>query len=457
MTRPPETHYATSGDFQIAYQSFGSGPDLVWVPGWVSQLDLYWDEPALMRFLERLASFARVIVFDRRGIGLSDRVRPESLPTLEQRMDDIRAVLDDLGVASAAVFGQGFGTPIALLFAATYPERTSSLVLYTPTAKGGLRTEDYPWGSTPEQQEEWRERSTRMWGTTEFAAEWLARLAPTAAGDERTIEWTARVLRASGNPAASRALAKMNAAADVRSILHSVHVPTLVLVREQVRAPAGGADIDSPAESRWVAERIPNASFVVVPGRDYLPWFGDQDALVDEIATFVTGVRPVREPDRALVTMLLTDIVRSTERVVELGDLRWRELLERHNETVRHVLTRHGGREIDRAGDGFLATFDGPARAVRAALAIVEEVARLQLEVRAGVHTGEVELVDDGIGGIALHTAARVAALADPGEVVATRTVKDLTAGSGIEFRPRGTQTLRGVPGEWELYTVEAG
>jgi pimeloyl-ACP methyl ester carboxylesterase len=456
MTRPPETHYATSGDLQIAYQSFGSGPDLVWVPGWVSQLDLYWEEPSLAWFLERLASFARVIVFDRRGIGLSDRVEARHLPTLEQRMDDIRAVLDDTGVAAAAVFGQGFGIPIALLFAATYPERTSSLVLYTPSAKGGLLTDDYPWGSTPEQQDEWRERSTREWGTTEFAAEWLARLAPSAAGDERTIEWTARVLRAAGSPAASRALSEMNAAADVRAILPNVHVPTLVLVREQARAPKADVDVDSLAEARWVAERIPDATLAVVPGRDYLPWYGDQDALVDEVAAFVTGDRPVREPDRVLLTLLFTDLVRSTERVATLGDLRWRELLERHNDAVRRVLGRYGGREVDRAGDGFLATFGGPARAVRAALEIVFELAPLQLDVRVGVHTGEVELLGDSIGGIAVHIGARVAATGDAGDVLVTRTVKDLTAGAGIEFRPRGTHALRGVPGDWELYSAHA-
>jgi len=454
LNRPPETRYATSGDLRIAYQAFGDGPDLVWVPGWVSQLDLYWEEPALARFLRRLATFARVVVFDRRGIGLSDRVTMGSLPTLEQRTDDIRAVLDDLGVEKAAVLGQGYGSPIALLFAATYPERTSSLVLYSPNAKGGLRTDDYPWGSTAEQQEAWVERSTRMWGTNEFAAEWLARLAPSAAGDDRTIEWIARVLRAAGSPAASRTLSEMNAATDVRAILPHVHVPTLVLVREAAKTPKGGVDVDAVAEARWIAEQMPNASFVVAPGRDYLPWVGDQDALVDEIAEFVTGDRPVREPDRVLLTILFTDLVGSTERVAELGDLRWRELLEDHNEAVRRVLARYGGREIDRAGDGFLATFDGPARAVRSALAIVSELASLHLDVRAGVHTGEVEIVGEGIGGIAVHIGARVAALGIAGEVLVTRTVKDLTAGSGIEFQGRETHALRGVPGDWELFAA---
>ena len=452
----PETHYATSGDLQIAYQEFGAGRDLVWVPGWVSQLDLYWEEPALARFLRRLATFARVIVFDRRGLGLSDRVSAARVTTLEERIDDIRAVLDDLGIGQAAVLGQGYGSPIALLFAATYPERTSSLVLYSPSAKGGLRTDDYPWGSTVEQLEEWLERSTRLWGTTEFAAEWLARLAPSAAGDDRTIEWTARVLRAAGSPAASRSLTEMNAAMDVRAILPHVHVPTLVLVRETANAPKGLVDVDGVAEARWIAEQMPNASLVVTPGRDYLPWVGDQDALVDEVAAFVTGDRPVRERDRVLVTILFTDLVGSTQRVAELGDLRRRELLEQHNEAVRRVLARYGGKEVDRAGDGFLATFDGPARAVRSALAIVLELAFLKLDVRAGVHTGEVELIDEGIGGIAVHIGARVAALGTAGEVLVTRTVKDLTAGSGIEFQQRGTHALRGVPDEWELFAATA-
>jgi pimeloyl-ACP methyl ester carboxylesterase len=450
----PETHYATSGDLQIAYQAFGAGPDLVWVPGWVSQLDLYWEEPSLERFLRRLATFARVVVFDRRGLGLSDRVGGESATALEQRIDDIRAVLDDLQVERAAIFAQGYGTPIASLFAATYPARTSSLVLYSPSAKAGLRTDDYPWGSTIEEQAAWREKSMRAWGTSEFAAEWLARLAPSAAGDARAIEWTARVLRAAGSPTSFRAYSEMSSRVDVRAVLPQVRVPTLVLVREEAKLPKGGVDVDGVAEARWVAEQIPDASFALLPGRDYLPWIGDQDALIDEVAGFVTGDRPVREPDRALMTILFTDLVRSTERVAELGDLRWRELLEQHNKTVRRVLERYDGREVDRAGDGFLATFDGPARAVRAALTIVSELALLGLEVRAGVHTGEVELVGAGIGGIAVHIGARVAALGTAGEVLVTRTVKDLTVGSELGFEERGAQALRGVPGTWEVFAA---
>jgi class 3 adenylate cyclase len=294
-----------------------------------------------------------------------------------------------------------------------------------------------------------------MWGTREFAAEWLARLAPSAAGDERTIEWTARVLRAAGSPAASRALSKMNAATDVRAILPDVRVATLVLVRDGAKSPKGGVDVDSVGEARWIAEQMPNASVVLTPGSDYLPWAGDQNAIIDEIEAFVTGVRPVPEPNRALLTILFTDLVRSTERVAALGDLQWRDLLAEHNEIVRRVLERFGGREVDRAGDGFLATFDAPARAVRCALTLVSELALLQLDVRAGLHTGEVEVATEGISGIAVHIGARVAATATAGEVLVTRTVKDLTVGSGIEFRSRGTETLRGVPGQWELFAAE--
>jgi pimeloyl-ACP methyl ester carboxylesterase len=453
-SRPPDTHYASSGDVQIAYQAFGAGPDVVWVPGWVSQLDLYWEEPSLARFLRRLASFARVIAFDRRGQGLSDRVSLDRLPTLEDRIDDIRAVLDSLGSDEAVIFGQGYGCPLAVLYAATYPERTPALVLYNPVAKGGVRTDDYPWGSTPAEREAWSARAAQAWGTREFAGEWLAQLAPSVARDDRMIDWTARVLRAAGGPAMARALSEMNAATDVRTILPSVRVPTLVLVREEVNAPKGGVQVDSVAEARWIAERIPGASLVLAPGRDYLPWVGDQDVLVDEIAAFVTGDRPFREPDRVLLTMLFTDLGASTEKVAELGDRRWRELLERHNDTIRRVLERHGGREIDRAGDGFLASVDGPARAVRCGLAIVSELAALGLDVRVGVHTGEVELLGQGIGGIAVHIGARVAALGQAGEVLVTRTVVDLTAGSGIEYEERGAHALRGVPGEWEVFAA---
>jgi class 3 adenylate cyclase len=369
-------------------------------------------------------------------------------------MDDVRAVLDDLGVVRATILGQGYGTPMALLFAATYPERTTSLVLYAPSAKGGLVTDDHPWGATMEEHNAWVERTASLWGTKEFAAEWLERLAPSVAGDERVVEWTARVLRGAGSPAAARALSQMNAEMDARAVLSHVHVPTLLIAREAATNPKGAADVDAVEEARWIESQMPNASLVVVPGRDYLPWFGEQDALVDEIATFVTGARPVREPDRVLATVLFTDLVGSTQRVAELGDERWRALLDAHNASIRRLLGEFGGREVDRAGDGFFATFDGPGRAVQCALAVVSDLARLGLDVRAGVHTGEVEVAGDDISGIAVHIGARVAAMGEAGEVLVTRTVKDLTAGSGIAFQERGTQPLRGVPGAWELFAA---
>jgi class 3 adenylate cyclase len=454
VTATPETHYAAAGDVNIAYQVFGEGPDLVWVPGWVSNLDLYWEFPPLARFLRALASFSRVIVFDRRGLGLSDRVSAEHPPMLEDRMDDIRAVLDDFELERAAVMGQGYGSPIALLFGATYPDRTTALILYAPNAKGGLRTDDYQWGSTPAEIQTWRERQRSGWGTTEFAREWLARLAPSLASDDEAIEWTARVIRAAGSPATSLALGRMNAAMDVRAILPHVRVRTLVLARDAATVPKGGIDAEMAAESSWVAERIPGASLKLLPGRDYLPWAGDQQSLLEEIALFVTGVRPTHEPQRVLLTLLFTDLVGSTERAAELGDQRWRQLLEDHNATVRRALERFGGNEIDRAGDGFLATFDGPARAVRAGLAIIAELERLELPVRAGVHTGEVELLSEGISGIAVHAAARVAGLAARSELLATRTVRDLTVGSDLKFEPRGEHELKGVPGTWELFAA---
>ena len=454
--RLPQTRYARSDEYHIAYQVLGEGSvDLLYVPGWISQLDLYWEEPSVARFFQRLASFSRLIVFDKRGIGLSDGIPEGQLPTLEERMDDIRAVLDAAGSERAAVMGQGYGTPIAALFAATYPERTSALVLYSPVAKTGLKTDDYPWASSPDERDEWRQRSTEAWGTKEFAAEWLARLAPSAAGDARAVDWVARVMRAAASPAASRSHGDMTSLMDVREILSTIRVPTLVLARGG-QAPKGGIDTDVGPEAEYVATRIPGAQLVTLPGRDYLPWVGDQGALVSEVAAFVTGARPRVEVDRVLVTVLFTDIVGSTDRAAQLGDRAWRDLLEAHNVVVRRELERFGGREIDRAGDGFLVTFEGPARAIRCGLAVVSEVAGLGLDVRVGVHSGEVELVESGIGGITVHVGARIAASAGPGEVLVSGTVSDLVAGSGLEFVDRGEHELRGVPGRRRLFAVAA-
>jgi len=450
----PATKYARSGDYHIAYQTLGEGPpDLVYVPGWISHLDLYWEEPSIARFLRSLASFARLIIFDKRGIGLSDPVPADAMPNLEERTDDVRAVLDAVGSDRGALLGQGYGCPIALFFAASHPERVTHLVLYAATVKAGLRTDDFPWGPTEEERRAWREASAE-WGADEFSASWVTRVAPSAAGDKQFVEWAARMMRAAASPATAQAFMRMQGFMDAREVLPLIRVPTLVLDRSEAHMPKGPVDMPPLEESRYVAERIPGAEFVALSGRDYLPWVGDQDSIVSEVAQFITGVAPVRAPDRVLLTVLFTDIVDSTRLAAELGDKRWRELLERHNTRVRGHLDEFRGREIDRAGDGFLTTFDGPARAIRCAQAIVASASRDGLEIRAGVHSGEVELLEQGIGGIAVHVGARVAAIAEPGEVLSTSTVKDLVAGSGIEFGERGEHALKGVPGSWRLYAA---
>jgi class 3 adenylate cyclase len=450
----PRTRYARSGDYHIAFQVLGEGPvDLVYVPGWVSHLDLYWEEPSVVRFFDLLASFSRLIVFDKRGIGLSDPVAGAAMPALEERMDDVRAVLDAVGSERAAVLGQGYGCPIAMLFAASHPERVSELVLYAPTAKAGLRTDDYPWGTTPEQQAQWEE-THHAWGTDEFAATWVARLAPSMAEDARFVDWAGRVMRTSASPATASAFTRMNAMMDVRDVLPLIRVPTLVLEREENAPPKGPLDMPPIEEAAWIAERIPGARLIVVPGRDYLPWVGDQDSIVDEVASFVAGEVPDRAAERVLLTVLFTDIVGSTRLAAELGDRKWREQLERHYAIVARELERHRGREVDRAGDGVLATFDGPARAIRCALALSSELRAEGVEIRAGVHAGEVELLGDRIGGIAVHVGARVMSQAQAGEVLVTSTVRDLVAGSGVELEDRGARELKDVEGEWRLFAA---
>ena len=334
----PRTEYPRSGEYHIAFQTLGEGPvDLVYIPGWVSHLDLYWEEPSVVRFFQRLASFSRLIVFDKRGIGLSDPVAVSSMPTMEERMDDVRAVLDAVGSERAAVLGQGYGSPIAMLFAATHPERTFKLVLYAPSAKAGLRTDNYPWGATPEQQAGWEE-AHGAWGTDEFAAAWVARLAPSMAHDSRFIDWAARVMGASASPATAAAFMRMNALMDVRDVLPLIRLPTLVLEREENAAPKGPIDMPPVEGASWIAERIPGARLVVLPGRDYLPWVGDQDSVVDAVASFVAGGVPDRSPERVLLTVFFTDIVGSTRLAAELGDRGWRDLLERHYAVVGRAL-----------------------------------------------------------------------------------------------------------------------
>jgi pimeloyl-ACP methyl ester carboxylesterase len=439
---PPETKYAKSGGVNIAYQVTGEGPlDLVLVPGWVSHVENAWEEPSLARFLHRLASFCRLILLDRRGTGLSDPVA--ALPTLEQRMDDVRAVMDAAGSKKAALFGISEGGPMCILFAATYPERATALVLYGTFARG-LHDSEYPWAPTPAQLERFLERVDREWGTG-ITARYFA---PSIAQDDRDVQSWGRFERLAVSPGAARTLIHMAANSDVRHVLPVIRVPTLVLHRSGDPAiRVGGA--------RYLAEHIPGAKYVELSGEDHFPWTGDANDILDEVEEFLTGARHGPEPDRMLATVMFTDIVGSTERAVELGDRQWQELLEHHHRLVRSELNRFRGREVDTAGDGFFATFDGPARAIRSACAIQEAVARIGLTIRAGLHTGECEVMGDKVSGIAVHIGARVMKKAAPGEVLVSSTVKDLVAGSGLQFNDRGKYALKGIPDKWRLFIVE--
>jgi pimeloyl-ACP methyl ester carboxylesterase len=442
----PETRYARSGDLNIAYQVVGDGPrDLVYVPGWVSNIELMWEEPAMAHFLERLASFSRLILFDKRGTGLSDRVSNDELPTLEERMDDVRAVLEAVGSEHAALFGHSEGGNMCVLFAATYPERTTALIALGSFAKRREPDDDYPWAPTADDREETVADVERNWG--HFRTQDVEYYAPSRLGDEQFVRNLEQYFRRAASPGAAAALLRMNSYIDVRDVLPTIQAPTLVLHR------TGDHDVDV-AEGRYLASRIPKAKFVELAGDDHWIAAGNVDEIADEIEEFLTGTRPVPEPDRVLATVLFTDIVGSTERAVELGDRRWRELLGSHDAAVRRELERFRGREVDTAGDGFLAAFDGPARAVRCALSAGEAVRRLGVQIRAGIHTGECELDGPKIRGIAVHTGARIASLAGPGEVLVSQTVKDLVAGSGLAFHDRGVHALKGLPGEWRVYAA---
>ena len=441
---PPETRYAKSGDVNIAYQVVGDGPlDLVLVHGWVQSFDAGWEIEPIERFYRRLASFSRLILFDKRGTGLSDRVPPDDLPTLETRMDDMRVVMDALGVERAAVAGHSEGGSMAALFAATYPERTQALVMIGSAARTRWAP-DYPIGATDEEIDALVQSILDGWGT-EVIRSLLEQLAPSVADDEALVQAHTRAAMRAASPAAAAALTRMSSMIDIRHVLPAIRVPTLVLHRtDEVLAEA----------SRYVGAQIPAARMVEFPGADHMPWLGDQDTPLDEIEEFLTGVRPHPSLDRVLATVLFTDIVGSTELAADLGDRRWRDLLERHNAVVRRELVRFRGHELNTAGDGFLATFDGPARAVACAVSIRDAARALGLQIRFGLHTGELELVGSDIRGIAVHTGARVAALAGAGEVLASSTVRDLVAGSGLRFEDRGSHELKGLPGEWRLYAV---
>ncbi len=439
----PETRYARSGNVSIAYQVFGDGPvDLVYVPGWVSNVELIWDDPLLSRFFRRLGSFARVITFDKRGTGLSDPVAVDNLPDLETRMDDLRAVMDASGSESATIFGHSEGGALSILFAATHPGRTDRLVLTGAYAKR-IRSDDYPWAPTADERRTTAEEAERTWGQSTG----LEEMAPSRADDPDFQRWWGRYQRFSASPRAAAALLAMNSQVDVRSVLRSITAPTLLLYRVDDK------DV-SVQEGRYIAEAIDRSRFVELPGGDHLFWAGDIDQMLDEIEEFVTGARGSDDPDRRLVTVLFTDIVDSTKNAASLGDSEWRRLLERHHQVVRAELSRWSGVEVGTTGDGFLATFDGPARAIRCALSISTEVKSLGLRVRCGVHTGMVEVVEDDVAGIAVHIGARVGAMASPGEVLVSSTVKDLVAGSGFTFEDRGRHELKGVPDRWQVFAA---
>jgi len=440
----PETRYEKSGDVHIAYQIVGEGPrDLVLVPGWVSHVECVWEEPGFARFLGRLATFGRLIIFDKRGTGLSDRV--PGIPTLEERMDDVRTVMDAAGSERAVLCGISEGGPMSVLFAATYPERTASLVLYGAQAKV-TPDPSYPWGWTLEQLDAFVATVKASWGQADSRT--LAMLGPSVADDLALRHWWARYERQSASPGAFAALFRMNAEIDVRSVLPTIRAPTLVLHCEGDRC----VTVD---QGRYLAEHIPGAKYVELPGIDHLHLV-HLDPILDEIEEFLTGVRPGPTWDRVLATVLFTDIVGATEQTARLVEKRWRDLLDRHHALIRTELAFFRGREVKTLGDGFLATFDGPARAIRCACAIRDGLRQLGIEIRAGLHTGECELMGDDVGGIAVHIGARVAARAAPGEVLVSSTVKDLVAGSGLHFVDRGVHKLHGVPEEWRIFVVAA-
>jgi class 3 adenylate cyclase len=443
---PPETRYARSGDVSIAYQMLGDGPfDVVFVPPAVSNVELGWEVPNTRTFLDGLASFSRLIHFDKRGTGMSDRV--VGAPTLETRMDDVRAVMDAAGSGRAALVGWSEGVAMSALFAATYPERAWALVLYGGKARE-LRAPDYQWGQT--EAEALREGAEdRVRDLSAVAEEVASSGMPTASAEE--VAALARMIRQSISPGALEALGRMNMQIDIRQVLPAIRVPTLVLHNTRDR----WVDLE---RGRDLAGRIPGASFVEFPIDGHITPAADVPPVVGEIERFLRDVwettAAAQEPDRVLATVMFTDIVGSTETAAEVGDARWRELLEHHHALIRRELVRARGQEVDTAGDGFFAAFDGPARAIRCGCAITESVRELGLDVRVGLHTGECELIDGKVAGIAVHTGARVAAKAGRGEVLVSSTVKDLVAGSGLKFEDRGAHDLAGIPGEWRLYSV---
>jgi class 3 adenylate cyclase len=433
--------YAKSGDLHIAYAVEGDGPiDLVWIPPWVSQVEYLWAEPSLERVMARLTQFARVITFDRRGSGLSDPFF--GAPTLEDQMDDVLAVMDAAGSESAAICGTLEGGPMAALFAATHPDRTDALILYATFARATWAP-DYEWAWSAEQRDMHMDELVAHWGEGLVASS----VAPSQIADPGFMEWAGRLERLAASPSTIRRIFKLIGEFDVRDVLPSIRVPTLVMHR-------GGDSFIKVEHSRYIASKVPGARYVELEGDENMFSVGDWEGLIGELEEFLTGTRHEREPDRMLATVLFTDICDSTRRAAEMGDRGWRFLLERHDALFRQALERHRGREVKRTGDGFLATFDGPARAIRCAASVAEAMGSLGLQIRAGLHTGELEVMDGDLGGLAVHIASRVMGAAGPNEVLVSGTVKDLVVGSGIDFEDRGERELRGVPGEWRLYAV---
>ena len=442
MADIPETAYAKTVDgVHIAYQVLGDGPfDLVLIPGYVSHIELGWEYPEIADFVRSLASFSRLIIFDRRGLGLSDPV--QGAPTIEDRMQDVRAVMDAAGSERAALLGISEGGPVSAVFAATYPERVSALVLYGTFARM-TEADGYPWGYPSAAFEGFVESKIAAWGGDNT----VDVFAPSRAHDaEFRRRWAAFERRAT-SPGAFRSLMRMNAETDVRDVLPSVRVPTLVLHRsDDIPVRVGNG--------RYLSEHIEGARFVELPGGDHFFFTEDTSGLLDEVEEFLTGRRSVHEQDRVLATVLFTDIVGSTEQATRLGDMAWRRVLDQHDRLTRREVDRWRGRVVKSTGDGALATFDGPARAIRCAAGLLAALRGEQVSLRAGLHTGEIELRKDDIGGIGVHIAARVEALAEPDEVLVTKTVTDLVAGSGITFADRGLHQLKGVPGSWQLFAV---
>jgi pimeloyl-ACP methyl ester carboxylesterase len=437
----PRTLYTKCGNLSIAYQIVGDGPiDLVYASGWLSHLEYAWENPDYARFLRRLASFSRLIRFDRRGMGLSDRdVGPS---TLEERVDDIRAVMDAAGSERAALLGVSEGGYMSVMFAATHPERTAALILYGCYARESWAA-DYPWGRTPEYREAWNTALEERWGGP-FE---LDQAAPSMAKDEAARSWYGAYLRYSASPGAARAINDLSFEVDIRDILPSVGVPTLVLHRS-------GDRWYSVPEAQYLAEHIPGAKLVLLPGEDHIPWWGNQERLVGEAQEFLTGARNSPPTERVLLTVLVTDIVGSTEKVAAIGDLKWKDILQAHDDVVRREVRNFGGQEINQTGDGFVLAFTGPTRAIQCAQAIIREVSRLGLATRAGLHTGECERRDGDLSGLAVHIASRISSNAPPNSILVSSTVKDLVVGSGIRFTGQGAYSLRGVPGEWSLFAV---